>query len=86
MDVRISAEMLDALRNTSELPDNLLAVVNNASTADDDFILQLDEDESMALTEMCEWYITKDPATGELTEKAKIFDGIVRAIYEADLA
>ncbi len=86
MDVRISAEMLDALRNTSEIPDNLLAAVNSASAVDADFVLRLNEDESMAMTEMCEWYITKDSATGELTEKAKIFDGIVRAIYEADLA
>lgn len=86
MEVRISSEMLEALRNTPEIPDNLLAVVNNASSADADFVLQLEEDERTAMTEMCEWYITKDPATGELTDKAKIFDNLVKAIYEADLA
>jgi hypothetical protein len=37
----------------------------------------------MAMTELCQWYIKKDPATGQLGPKAVLFDSIVRAVYAA---
>ncbi len=37
------------------------------------------------MTEMCEWYVKKDPATGELTETGKIYDAIIDAIANADV-
>lgn len=86
MDVRVTHDMLEALRETPEIPDNLLACVNGAMVDGGGFVLELDGDEAMAMTEMCEWYIRKDPVSGKLTDKAKLFDGIVQAIYDADLA
>jgi len=37
----------------------------------------------MALTEMCQRYIRKDPTTGQLNDKARMFQAIVDAIDEA---
>ena len=83
MDVHLTKPMIDALRSAPDLPENLLRVVNGAHGHGDNFHLTLDDDEAMAMTEMCQWYIRKDPATGKLGPKAEIFDAIVRSIYSA---
>lgn len=75
--------MFDALKAAPDLPENLRARVTAASARGDGFELTLDEDETMAMTEMCQWYIRKDPVTGKLGPKAEIFDAIVRSIYAA---
>ena len=83
MQVRITHAMLDALKATPEIPDNLKRCVDHAKKHGDAFAMTVNEDEAMAMTEMCQWYIKKDPVTGKLGAKAEIFDGIVRAIYAA---
>jgi hypothetical protein len=75
--------MLDALKATPEIPDNLKQCVASSKKNGDSFAMTLDEDEAMAMTEMCQWYIKKDPVTGKYGAKAELFNGIVRAIYAA---
>ncbi len=84
MQVRLTAPMLTALRETPEMPDNLLARVKGARRDGDEWVCTLSDDEAMAMTEMCQWYIRKDPTTGQLNEKAKTFEAIVNAIYQAE--
>jgi hypothetical protein len=84
MQVHLTDAMLAALRETPEIPDNLLARVDGARKDGAGSIMTLSEDEAMAMSEMCEWYIRKDPATGQLGEKAKLFQTIVDAIDRAD--
>ncbi len=55
MEVRLTQEMLTAVKETPELPDNLRTRVIDAKAAGDLFVLKLDEDERVAMTEMCEW-------------------------------
>ena len=86
MEVPMTEAMLEALRNTPEIPDNLLACVDAARSDDGAFVIQMDDDERMAMTEMCEWYIRKDPESGELTLQGELFESIVREIIDADLA
>ena len=86
MEVRIDEEMLAALKDAPELPDNLRACVDSAVPDGDDFLVTLDQDEQMALTELCEWYVRTDPETNQLTEQGKLFDRIVQVIIDADLA
>jgi hypothetical protein len=83
MQVRMSPPMIAALKSTPEIPDNLVRCVASAQKNGDGFTVEMDEDEAMAMTEMCQWYIKKDPATGQYGEKAQVFDAIVRAIYAA---
>ena len=84
MQVRMTAAQIDALKATAELPDNLVNRVRAAKADGDGFMVTLNEDEAMAMTEMCQWYIKKDPATGELGPKATLFNAIVRAVYAAE--
>ncbi len=85
MEVRMTDEMVIALRQSPEIPDYILKRVNGAREDGDAYIIELDDDERMAMTEMCEWYIRKDPETGELTDQGELFESIVQAIIEADL-
>lgn len=86
MEVRVTGEMLEALKATPEIPDNLRACLDNAEADGDGCLMILDDDERVALTELCEWYVRKDPDTGEFTKRGKLFDDIVQAIIDADLA
>lgn len=86
MELRLNEEMIAALRETPELPDNLSACIEAAHAESDSFVVTVDDDEQMALTELCEWYVRKDPETGELTKQGRIFDAIVQLIIDADLA
>ncbi len=86
MEVRMSEEMLEALKATLEIPDNLLACVEGATADGTDFVVTLDDEEQIAMSEMCEWYVRKDPETGKLTSQGKLFDDIVQRIIDADMA
>ena len=86
MELRLNEEMIAALRETPELPDNLRACIDDAHAESDAFVVTVDDDEQMALTELCEWYVRKDPETDELTKQGRIFDANVQLIIDADLA
>ncbi len=86
MELRLNEEMIAALREAPELPDNLLACIDEARAEEDAFVVTVDDDEQMALTELCEWYVRKNPETGELTKQGQIFDAIVQLVIDADLA
>lgn len=84
MHVRLTQPMIDALKATPEIPDNLRRCVESAIEEGSAWMVTLDEDEAMAMTEMCQWYIRKDPETGTFGPRAALFDGIVRAVYKAE--
>ena len=84
MQIRVTAPMLEALKGTLEMPDNLKRVLSEARKDGDVYAVTIDEDEAMSMTEMCQWYIKKDPVTGKLGAKAELFSGIVKAIYAAE--
>ncbi len=79
LQVSMTSEMLDALRQTPEIPDNLRKRVDTARPAGAAFAVTLSDDEAMAMVEMCQWYIHQDE-NGELPPKAALFDSIVTAI------
>lgn len=85
MEVRMSDEMLAALRDTPEIPDNLRARVEGAVADGGEFVVTLDDEEQIAMTEMCEWYVRKDPETGEFTSQGKVFEDIVQRILDAEM-
>jgi hypothetical protein len=86
MEVRMTEIMVKALTETPEIPDNLLTCLRSAKADGDILLVDLGQDERMAMTEMCEWYVRTDPGTGELTEQGKLFESIIQAIIDADLA
>ena len=86
MKVRMTETMVKALTETPEIPDNLLTCLRGAETDGDMLLVDLGQDERMAMTEVCEWYVRSDPDTGNLTEQGKLFESIIQAIIAADLA
>lgn len=82
MRVQMTAEMLDALRDTPEIPDILRRCVDGARKDGDGFGVSLTDDEAMAMVEMCQWYIHQEE-DGSLGPKAALFDSIVTAIDDA---
>ena len=86
MKVRMTEIMVKALTETPEIPDNLLTCLRGAETDGDMLLVDLGQDERMAMTEVCEWYVRSDPDTGNLTEQGNLFESIIQAIISADLA
>ncbi len=80
MEVRMTETMVKALTETSEIPDNLLTCLRSAKADGDTVLVDLGQDERMAMTEMCEWYVRTEPGRGELTEQGKLFESIIQAI------
>lgn len=85
MEVRMTEQMVTALKETPETPDNLKSALEHAAREGDAYLVPLDADQRMAMTEMCEWYVRSDPDTGELTEQGRLFESIIQAIIDADL-
>ena len=86
MDVKLTSEMFEAFRTIPEIPDYIAVKIKAAVSEGEMHVLSISEDERMVVEEMCQWHVLKDPATGELTSKAVLFDSIINAIYDADLA
>ncbi len=86
MEVRLTNELFETFKATPEIPDNIAARIEAATLEGDDHILSINDDERMAIEEMCQWHVIKDPQTGELTPKAIRFNSIIDAIYDADTA
>ncbi len=84
MKVRMTAEMLEALRATPEIPDDMRRRVDDAQPDGDAFVVTLSDDEAMAMSEMCQWYVHRD-THGEMSRKAALFDAVITAIDEAQL-
>ena len=80
--VHMTEEMIDALRETPEIPDNLRKRVDTARPEGAAFAVTLSDDEAMAMVEMCQWYIHQDE-NGALPPKSVLFDSIVAAIDDA---
>ena len=85
MQAKLTPEMLTALRETAEIPDTLASAAQAAVEDGDGFLINLTEDDAIAMVEMCQWYIKKDPVTGELTPKAQLFSNMVDAIDDANM-
>ena len=84
MQVPITADMLAALKSAAEKPDTLVKAVDAAKADGRGFVLPLTGDQAIAITEMCEWHIRTDPATGKVTADTKVWDDIVRAVQRAE--
>ncbi len=87
MHVHMTGEMIEALKATPEMPEDLTAAVEAAKDHDErGYVVELSDDEAMAMIEMCQWYIHTDPTTGEMGSKAQLFQSIVDAIDAAQVA
>jgi len=86
MEIKLTSEMFDAFKAIPEIPDYIVAVIKGAAQDGDLHTLSINDEQRMAIEEMCQWHVIKDPVTGELTPRALLYNSIIDAIYDADLS
>jgi hypothetical protein len=79
MDLTVTREQYDAIRNAKHLPDVLKKVLATAGTAANGHVLHLTYEEATALNELAAWNVHTDDA-GAVTPASQVFDDLVRAI------
>ncbi len=79
MDLAVTREQYDAVRNAKHLPDVLANVLEKAGKHANGHILHLTYEEATALNELAAWNVHTD-ADGNVTPESKLFDDLVRAI------
>jgi hypothetical protein len=79
MDLTVTSEQYDAVRNAKHLPDVLKKVLDKASKQEDRRVLHLTYEEATALNELAAWNVHTDDA-GNVTPESQVFDDLVRAI------
>ncbi len=60
MDLTVSREQYDAVREARHLPDVLRKVLDGAARARDGYVLHLTYEEATALNELCAWNVHTD--------------------------
>lgn len=79
MDLTVTSQQYDAVRNAKHLPDVLRKVLDTASQHPNGHVLHLTYEEATALNELAAWNVHTD-ADGNVTAASKHFDDLVRAI------
>jgi hypothetical protein len=79
MNLNVTSEQFDAIRNAKHLPDVLRKVLDKAKRGANGHVLHLTYEEATALNELAAWNVHTD-AEGNVTAESKLFDDLVRAI------
>lgn len=79
MDLTVTSQQFDAVRNAKHLPDVLKHVLDKARKQANGHVLHLTYEEATALNELAAWNVHTD-ADGNVTPESKHFDDLVRAI------
>jgi hypothetical protein len=79
MDLTVTRQQYDAVRNAKHLPDVLKNVLDKAVTSATGHVLHLTYEEATALNELAAWNVHTD-AAGDVTPESQLFDDLVRAI------
>lgn len=86
MELTISQEMVDALHHAGHVPEDLKrrldAIEPVVRAAPAQFRLKLSDDEAMELSELLQWHVRTDPATGQPTRETAPYAGIIQAIAD----
>jgi len=79
MDLNVTRQQYDAIRNAKHLPDVLKQVLDGAKGDGTGHVLHLTYEEATALNELCSWNVHTDES-GAVTPDSKVYDDLVRAI------
>jgi len=79
MDLTVTRQQYEAVRNAQHLPDVLKRVLDTATKNANGHVLHLTYEEATALNELAAWNVHMD-AAGNVTAESQIFDDLVRAI------
>ena len=79
MDLTVTRQQYEAVRNVKHLPDVLKKVLDKAKQNADGHVLHLTYEEATALNELAAGNVHSD-AAGNVTPESQLFDDLVRAI------
>jgi len=79
MDLTVTRQQYEAVRNVKHLPDVLKKVLDKAKQNADGHVLHLTYEEATALNELAAWNVHSD-AAGNVTPESQLFDDLVRSI------
>jgi hypothetical protein len=79
MDLPVTSQQYDAVRNAKHLPDVLRTALETATPRDGGYVLHLTYEEATALNELCSWNVRTD-AAGNVVAECQPFDDLVRSI------
>ncbi len=86
MQVVITQEMADALKELHDVPDGLRARIAAIAPGAGGLVLKLSDDEATAMSELAQWHMRSDPKTGKPTAETAVLSELVRRIDEAQFA
>ncbi|OYV62812.1 MAG: hypothetical protein B7Z72_14815, partial [Gemmatimonadetes bacterium 21-71-4] len=77
--------MLDALKAAKHIPPDVQKEIDGAKAEGGGTRLHLSDDEGMELSELLQWHVRTDPATGQPTAETAPYAEVIRLISEAQL-
>jgi hypothetical protein len=85
MKIRLTAAMVQALKAAKHIPPDVQREIDALRPEQGAFDLHLSEDEGMELSELLQWHVRTDPATGQPTPETAPYADIIARITEAQL-
>jgi hypothetical protein len=85
VEIRISQVMLEAMRRAKHIPPDVQKEIDGAKAESGAYRLHLSDDEGMELSELLQWHVRTDPATGAATAETAPYADIIRLLSEAQL-
>jgi hypothetical protein len=85
VEIRISQVMLDALKRAKHIPPDVQKEIDGTKADGGSYRLRLSDDEGMELSELLQWHVRTDPATGNATADTAPYADVIRLISEAQL-
>ena len=79
MNLTVTRQQYDAVRNAKHLPDVLKNALDKANKHANGYMLHLTYEEATALNELCAWNVHTD-ASGAVSPESRVFDDLVKAI------
>jgi hypothetical protein len=87
MRIQLSREMLEALKQARHVPPDVQrridAATPDAGATPLRYSLQLSDDEAMELSELLQWHVRTDPATGRPTGDSAPYAEVISRIAES---
>jgi hypothetical protein len=85
VEIQINQAMLEALKRAKHIPPDVQKEIDGAKADGGGIRLRLSDDEGMELSELLQWHVRTDPATGQATAETAPYADLIRLITEAQL-
>ena len=85
MKLLLNEAMVDALRKAKHIPPDVQREIDAGRPEQGVFELRLSDDEAMELSELLQWHVRTDPATGKPTAETAPYAEIIRLIGDAQM-